>query len=108
VYKPLFEREGYKVTTIGKLTNDFVEQIILINPDLIISDITMPKIDGMDFLRGLKADKRTKDIPFVFLTNMADQKTKDKAKTLGVVDYLVKAEMRPTEIVEMLNRITLS
>lgn len=108
VYKPLFEREGYKVTDVIKLDNDFVEQIILINPDLIISDITMPKIDGMDFLRGLKADKRTKDIPFVFLTNMGDQKTKNEAKSLGVVDYLVKAEMRPNEVLARVKIINLS
>ncbi len=105
VYKPLFEREGYKVTDVIKLDTDFVEQVISINPDLIISDITMPRIDGMEFLKGLKADKRTGNIPFVFLTNIADQKTKDEAGTLGVVDYLVKAKMRPSEAVEKIKVI---
>ena len=105
VYKPLFEKEGYIVSDIKELDKDFIQQVVNINPDLIISDITKPHINGMEFLRALKADERTKNIPFVFLTNSGGQKTKDEAKELGVVDYLVKAELRPNEVVERIKNI---
>ncbi len=103
LYKPLFEKEGYRVTNLKTLDRDFIQQIIKITPDLIISDITKSDISGIEFLRALKANERTKNIPFVFLTNSEGQEIKDEAKKLGVMIYLVKAEMKPNEVVNKVN-----
>jgi len=105
IYKPLFEKEGYKITDIKKLDVNFMQQVININPDLIISDITKPEISGMDFLRTLKADERTKNIPFVFLSNSSSEKFREEAKELGVIAHFVKAEMKVSEVVEEIKKL---
>ncbi|MBU1196603.1 MAG: response regulator [Proteobacteria bacterium] len=58
--------------------------------DLIISDLNMPDMDGMEFLRIVKADAQFKDIPFVMLTVEAIQKTMNTALSMGVDSYIVK------------------
>lgn len=58
--------------------------------DLIISDLNMPNMDGLEFLRIVKADANFKDIPFVMLTVEAIQKTMNTALSMGVDSYIVK------------------
>jgi two-component system chemotaxis response regulator CheY len=58
--------------------------------DLIISDLNMPRMDGLRFLEILKADETTRDIPFIMLTVEAIQKTMNKAIAMGVDSYIVK------------------
>lgn len=99
LYKPLFEKEGYKVTNILLLNTDFMERVINIKPDLIICDTVMPHINGIEFLKAIKSDERTKNIPFVFLSNSGDQASKDQAEQFGAVEYLIKAELRPNDVV---------
>ena len=57
-------------------------------PDLIISDVNMPHMDGFEFIAALKADKSLPNIPVIFLTSMeeADQ----RGKELGAVGYITK------------------
>lgn len=57
-------------------------------PDLIISDVNMPHMDGFEFVAALKADKTLPDIPVIFLTS--DDEGDHRGKELGAVGYLVK------------------
>ena len=57
-------------------------------PDLIISDIHMPHMDGFEFIAALKADTTLPSIPVIFLTSLDDGD--DRGKQLGAVDYLTK------------------
>jgi putative two-component system response regulator len=59
-------------------------------PDLILLDVLMPEIGGHDAIRGLKADKRTQDIPVIFLTSKADAVSELEGLSLGAVDYIIK------------------
>jgi len=70
------------------------------NPDLIYLDIIMPRLNGLDVLRRLKNDGLTKDIPVVLLTNLPEEASADKAKSLGAVGYFVKAEYEPEKVAE--------
>ena len=58
--------------------------------DLILLDIVMPKLDGYDICKILKADKKAKDIPIIFLTVKDEKKDIVKGFELGAVDYIVK------------------
>ncbi len=58
--------------------------------DLIISDLNMPVMDGLEMLQIVKLDDRTKDIPFIMLTVEAIQKTMNRALALNVDSYIVK------------------
>lgn len=73
------------------------------NPDLIISDIMMPNMDGFELCHKLKTDSDLKSIPFVFYTSTyLDQENRDLGYSLGAVKYLEK----PMALPELLKHIT--
>lgn len=59
-------------------------------PDLILSDIVMPEMDGYKFCGQLKANPRTKEIPLIFITAISEAMDDAKAFGLGAVDYITK------------------
>jgi putative two-component system response regulator len=59
-------------------------------PDLILLDIMMPKINGFDFCQRLTEDPKTKKIPIIFLSALNDTESKVKAFSMGGVDYVTK------------------
>lgn len=69
-------------------------------PDLILLDLILPKKDGFQVLAALKADKITKEIPVIVLTNLEGVGDVDKALALGATTYLVKANYSLGEIAE--------
>ena len=70
-------------------------------PDLIISDIMMPRMDGFALQNSLQEHQRTRAIPFIFLTAKADEQSRLKGKRTGVDDYITK----PFDIEQLLSRI---
>lgn len=70
-------------------------------PDLIICDIDMPKLNGFQVLKELRADLNTARIPFIFHTSRADPDSQCRARQLGVNDYLIK----PVDINKLLKSI---
>lgn len=72
-------------------------------PDLIILDLMMPKISGMDVLDILKSTSKTKDIPVIVLTALTTSKT--KSLVYGAEDYLVKAESSLEDIVAKVKEV---
>ena len=62
------------------------------HPDLIMLDIVMPKMDGIEVLEKLRADEWGKEASVMMLTNLSDNTQIKKAASRGVEDYLVKAE----------------
>jgi signal transduction histidine kinase len=71
-------------------------------PDLILLDITMPKMDGYEVCERLKADERTQEIPVIFLSALSDTADKVKAFNVGGADYITK----PFQLEEVLARVT--
>ncbi len=59
-------------------------------PDLILSDVMLPKMDGFKLCRLLKFDAELKGIPFIFLTGRTQEKDRETARQAGADDYLVK------------------
>lgn len=59
-------------------------------PDIILSDISMPDIDGYEFCKRLKEDSKTSDIPVMFISALTDTDSKKKGYELGVVDFISK------------------
>jgi len=70
-------------------------------PDLIYLDIMMPKISGQDILKLLKCTTETKDIPVVMLTNLSEESMINRCIQLGALDYVIKANHSPQQILDM-------
>jgi CheY-like chemotaxis protein len=69
-------------------------------PDLILLDILIPKMDGIEMLRQLRADDRGKTIQVILLTNLNDINRLDEALTLGARDYLIKSDIKLEDLVK--------
>jgi len=94
--------EHYNVHTLLSASEMF-DLLNDINPDLILLDIIMPKINGFEILKRLKADKRYAEIPVVFLTGKKDADTEALGFEMGVVDFISKPFSKPV----LLNRLKL-
>jgi DNA-binding NarL/FixJ family response regulator len=74
-------------------------------PDLIISDLMMPKMDGIEFIKKLKLENELSDIPVLISTQVPDMDKISEAIELGVKGYIIKAEYTLEGIVKQVNDI---
>ncbi len=103
MYKTKLEAEKFIVKTIA---NGFeglkaVEQEA---PDLVLLDIMLPQLDGFSVLRQLKKNPKTKNIPVVIMTNLGTEEDIAKGKQAGAVDYIVKANFTPAQVIEKIKK----
>lgn len=73
-------------------------------PDLIVLDLVLPKMHGLEVLRSLKENDVTKDIPVIILTNLEGINEVEKALELGATTYLVKAQYSLEEVIEKIKK----
>ncbi|MDD5145338.1 MAG: response regulator [Candidatus Pacebacteria bacterium] len=73
-------------------------------PDLIILDILLPKENGIFFLQKLREDPKIASIPVLAFSNYDDPTTKKQAFSLGIIDYLIKTNYTPNEMVEKVKK----
>jgi DNA-binding response OmpR family regulator len=99
MYSEKFSNEGYKVLTAmdGETGLDMA---INNKIDIILLDVMLPRISGIDLLKKLREHEKGKNTLVVVLTNLADPDEKKRALNLGVKDYLVKAMQNPGQVVD--------
>ena len=74
-------------------------------PDLIVLDIVMPQMDGLEVLKVAKGDLELKDIPVVLLTNLGQRENIEEGLKLGADDYIIKAHFTPDEVVGKVKKV---
>ena len=79
----MLTREGFDVTT-AKDGVDGLQQLQDVLPDMILLDIEMPRMDGFEFARNVRADAKTKNIPIIMITSRTADKHRNRALELGV------------------------
>ncbi|MEO6361710.1 MAG: response regulator, partial [Caldimonas sp.] len=89
VTQRLLVREGYRVT-LAKDGLDALERLAEEVPRIVLSDIEMPRMDGFDLVRNIRADARLRDLPVLMITSRIAQKHREHAAELGVDHYLGK------------------
>ncbi len=100
VLRKMLTEQGYRVRPA--VNGEIALQTILVDlPDLILLDIVMPGMDGYEVCRRLKAEKKTCDIPIIFISALNEIEDKIRAFTQGGVDYISK----PFHTEEVLARV---
>lgn len=104
MYKEKLTDEGFTVTCAA----DGEEALMMAKkdrPDVILLDLIMPKINGLDVLKQLKDDPLTAPIPVYLLTNIPAESGGNKGEDLGATGYLFKAETEPAALASVLKKI---
>ncbi|MBQ2096581.1 MAG: response regulator [Bacteroidales bacterium] len=96
----VLEERGYKTITANNGSQAMV-MAVEYRPDLILLDIMMPDVDGYTICSQLKADRKTRDIPVIFLSALNSQFDKIKAFKCGAVDFVTK----PIQVEELTARV---
>jgi len=98
-YTDRLTKDGF--TPFPAATTKAAEEILQTQSiHLILLDIMLPREDGLAFLKKIKKEESWQNIPVIVLSNLGDDATIAKARALGVVDYLVKAEQTPQSVVQ--------
>lgn len=100
LYKRQLEKAGLTVLSfsLGQTALDWFEQH---TADLVLLDVMLPDINGIEILKRLKANERTKRMRVVLLTNLGQEPILKEAERLGVEGHLIKVSYTPTQIVEL-------
>ena len=103
IYQTKLSVENYNIV----VAQDGVEGLHLANsekPDLILLDIMLPKMDGLEVLKKLKAQDETKNIPVILLSNLGQEFVVKGGMNLGAVDYLLKSDLTPREVINKIRK----
>lgn len=103
--KDILSFEGFMVLAAAN-GKEALEQMKAVRPDLIISDITMPEMDGFEFYDAVRARPDGVTIPFIFLTARGERDDVLRGKNLGAEDYLVKPVTRNELLAAVQSRLT--
>lgn len=103
MYRIKFESEGYTVETAenGVLGLELVEKM---SPDIILLDLMMPEMNGDEMLEKLRKTSWGKDIKVIILTNVGEQEIPEAVRNMGVSAFILKADMTPRQVVEVIKK----
>jgi CheY-like chemotaxis protein len=105
MYSMKFGKEGYKVVTATS-PDDAIEKLGGgYTPDILIFDLIMPKMNGIELFKKLKEDDLVNETVNVILTNQGKASDLEEVKDLGIDGYIVKALHTPSEVVEKVTEI---
>lgn len=100
--------EAFKLRKIDVITAKNGEEGLRLitseQPDIVLLDIIMPRLNGLDILAKMKADPALKSIPIYLLTNLPQECSEEKALKLGAAGYFVKAQTEPKALAEMIQK----
>ena len=99
----VLERYGYNIV-LAKDGEDGLEQLQVVIPDIILSDIEMPRMDGFEFAKNVKNNEKYSHIPIVMITSRTADKHKNYAYSLGVDGFLGKP-YQEEELIETIKKL---
>lgn len=95
--------EGYDIS-VAKDGVKGLELMREINPDIVLLDIIMPKKSGFEVMEEISRDPELKKIPVIIISNSGQPVELNRAKELGVRDWLIKTEFDPQEVIEKIKK----
>jgi DNA-binding response OmpR family regulator len=107
MYQKAFLEAGFEID-LAHDGQEGLDKARLSPPAIIILDVMMPKLNGMQVLENIKADPAIKMIPVIMLSNLGGQKDGEDAVAMGAVKYLLKSDVEPAQVVEFVKQILAS
>jgi DNA-binding response OmpR family regulator len=102
IYGVRLQAEGYDIKSAGD-GEEALAMAIKEHPDLILSDVMMPKISGFDMLDILRSTPETKDIKVIMMTALSSEDQRARGETLGANRYLVKSQVGIEDVVRTIH-----
>lgn len=101
IYKQKLTEGGHTVSIVAD--KDAVAAIVSQKPQMVLLDILMPNVSGLDILREIKNDPASANVPVLLLTNVAEDASIAKGLEYGAYGYLLKSETTPDQILGRVN-----
>lgn len=103
MYRIKFEAQGFTVETAGngKIGLKLIEDM---SPDIVLLDLMMPEMGGEEMLQLLRQEPWGKNVKVIILTNMGESEAPDTLKDLNVEAFIVKANMTPRQVNELVKK----
>lgn len=104
IYSIRLTAEGYEIVTAGD-GEEALASAVREKPDLILSDVMMPKISGFDMLDILRQTPETKDIKVIMMTALSSEDQRERGNALGADRYLVKSQVGIEDVVNAVHEV---
>jgi len=109
VYKTALEAAGFRVEPIV-LGKEALNRIKEINrgkakkPDLVLLDLILPDINGLEILDAIRKNEKTKDLKVIIMTNYTNKELEEKGLFLKAEKYLIKTNYTPTQLTQLIKK----
>ena len=103
-YKDGLERAGYSVV-VAHDGDEALQKIAAVKPDLVLLDLIMPKVNGFEVLKAIKADSELSAIPVIVLSNLGQADDEAEARSYGALDFIVKADISLKDLLLRIDQV---
>ena len=105
IEKSILEHNGYRVSVAvdGREGWDFLQTQTV---DLVISDIEMPVMDGLEFTRRIKESERLRHVPVIIVSSLASEADRQRGADVGADAYLVKSQFETASLLDLVSQFT--
>lgn len=103
MYAERLRAEGYNIVSAYD-GEEALEKVSKEQPDVILLDIMMPKINGIDVMKKLREDETTANIPIILLTALVQEINKIKGMMHETDQYLIKSEIMPSAVISAIEK----
>jgi len=103
MYAERLKAEGYNIISAYD-GEEAIEKVYKDMPDVILLDIMMPKINGIDVLKKIREDEKTANIPVILLTALVQEINKIKDMMKPYDQYLIKSEIMPAQVITAIEK----
>lgn len=97
MYSEKLSRDGFEVETALDGQQGY-EKLKSFKPDLVLLDIMMPKVNGVELIAEMKKDLNFEKTPIIVLSNLTEGPEIEKAKKMGISEYLIKSDLDPEDV----------
>lgn len=99
IYLTKLNKEGFHVE-LAINGREALKKMEMLVPDMVLLDLMMPYVDGMEVLAFMKKNEKLSSIPVLILTNLSEKENINRAMQLGANDYVIKSHFTPSEVLE--------